>query len=283
VVLPPLAERPQSNRSEYPPLFGQMDHQAPDLPPVADTRPQVVQLAWALGALGSLLLAMGHLPYALFLDAISGGGSPLFGFPAILLAQVTLCLACTLAWPRAHLFHIGIAVAFLTAAHAVVAVGGWQPYHHMLWMLWIGPVPMLIPAFLEFTIRRPGGKARLGLALSWGLGALASVLLTFAHLVFAVVIAFSIGLWAAYAFPATLLVQATLCIAGVFGIWHTRPLLLSGAALLVAVAQGGFANILWISYSPHLWMLWVGPLPLIIPTLIQLATVVSRRPRSVRR
>jgi hypothetical protein len=113
------------------------------------------------------------------------------------------------------------------------------------------------------------------LALIWAVGALASVILAVAHLPFVVVALINGTSWS-YAYPAVLLVQGGLCVAGAVGLLRQRPAFAASAAVLLAVVQAGIAGITWPNYSPYLWLLWIGPAPVLIPALAQLAAATVR-------
>ncbi|MDP9225022.1 MAG: hypothetical protein M3P18_14480 [Actinomycetota bacterium] len=113
-----------------------------------------MSLSWALGALASVLLCLGHLWFGLiaYLGSFGSGGPWwAFAFPAILLAQAGLCLARAAGWLQGRPLILAAAVAVLTVAHAAVATVAWPNYSPYLWILWIGPVPMLIPALIQFA------------------------------------------------------------------------------------------------------------------------------------
>ena len=111
-----------------------------------------VVLSWALGALASVLLALAHLPFGLTAFMVSGGPWWAFAFPAILLAQAGLCLACAVGGFDGRAGILAAAVAVVTVAHAVVATVAWPHYSPYLWMLWIGPAPMLAPALIAAAV-----------------------------------------------------------------------------------------------------------------------------------
>ena len=129
-----------------------MDHESRDAPLVLNPHLQAVSLSWALGALASVLLCVGHLPFGLVEYLGSGGAWWAFAFPAILLAQAGLCVACAPGWLRGRPLLLAVAVAVLTVAHAGVATVAWPDYSPHLWLLWIGPVPMLIPWLIQVAM-----------------------------------------------------------------------------------------------------------------------------------
>lgn len=113
---------------------------------------RAISVSWVLGAVGSLALGAWHLPYALFVDAVSSGWPMLYGVIVVLVVQAALCGAWSRWWRQIPArFLLGAVVVFL-AAHAVVASVAWPPLGHALWMLWIGPVPMLIPAAVHLGV-----------------------------------------------------------------------------------------------------------------------------------
>lgn len=113
-----------------------------------------VVLSWALGALASVLLALAHLPFGLTAFMISGGPWWAFAFPAILLAQAGLCLSCAVGGFDGRTGILAAAVVVVTLAHAVVATVAWPHYSPYLWLLWIGPAPMLVPALIAAAVPR---------------------------------------------------------------------------------------------------------------------------------
>ena len=115
-------------------------------------------------------------------------------------------------------------------------------------------------------------------SLGWATGALASVVLAVAHLPFASMQALaSAGLTWEFGSPAVLLFQAGLCLAGAWGWLQRRDAFLAFVAVLVAAAQAVLAGVTWPSYAPYLWLLWIGPIPMIIPAGLSLAVRAHRR------
>jgi len=135
-----------------------MDQRSRDATPVTHRPPGAVSLSWALGALASLLLALWHLPFGVIAALALGNPWWAFALPAILLAQAGLCLACAAGWFSGRGVLLGASIAVLTVAQAAVATVAWWDYSPHQWILWIGPVPMLIAALIDFAaaaIRRP--------------------------------------------------------------------------------------------------------------------------------
>jgi hypothetical protein len=110
-----------------------------------------LSLSWALGALTSVLLALGSLPFALILDAISGGAPWDYGVPALLLVQAALCLAWMVGWLHSWPLLGAAAIVALIAAHAALWSIVWPTYATMLWWPWIAPLPMVFPALIQFA------------------------------------------------------------------------------------------------------------------------------------
>src|SRR2546422_8047224 len=137
-----------------------MDQRFRDDSPVTHPQPAAISLSWALGALASLLLALWQLPHALFANAISSGPSLALGIPAILLAQTGLCLACAPGWLQVRPRLLAVAIAGLIASHIGVASAAWPSYSTILGTLWIGPVPMLVPALIQFAAAAARGRHR---------------------------------------------------------------------------------------------------------------------------
>jgi hypothetical protein len=113
-----------------------------------------VWLFWALGALASVLLSLAHLPFGLTAFIVSSGPWWAFAFSAILLVQAGLCLACAVGFFDGRAGILAAAVAVVTVAHAVAATLAWPDYSAYLWMLWIGPMPMLAPALIAAAVSR---------------------------------------------------------------------------------------------------------------------------------
>lgn len=119
--------------------------------------------------------------------------------------------------------------------------------------------------------------------MCWGIGAVASVLLSLAHLPFGLTFALIQGdPWWPFALPAILLAQAGLCLVCAVGWLDRRGVILAMVVAALTGAQAVVARLVWWDYSPHLWLLWGGPIPMLAPALIQLAAAGLRRRRSPR-
>lgn len=134
----------------------------------------------------------------------------------------------------------------------------------------------------QYRVATPVAHRQLGaVSLSWALGALASLLLAFWHLPYALFAsALSSGPSLALGFPAILFVQAGLCLVCAAGWLHGRLRLVAVAVAVLTATHAGVASIAWPDYSPILWTLWIGPVLMIIPALINLAAAATRKTHS---
>jgi hypothetical protein len=120
------------------------------------------------------------------------------------------------------------------------------------------------------------------LSLVWTIGALGSVILAVSHFPFALAAALCCGWPLAFAFPAILVVQAAVCLTWVPARSYGRPLVLAVLAVmgaLLTASQGGLASVVWPGYAPYLWLLWIGPIPMLVPGLMELTAALTRRRR----
>jgi hypothetical protein len=118
----------------------------------------LVTFLWALGALASVALVVKELPYAIFLDAISSGSSPLYFLVGLLLVQAFMCLASMLWWRRVPTKWVVVIAAAVIAAHAGLAGVVWGAVSTELWLLWVGPVPFLMPAAAQLLSLAAGSR-----------------------------------------------------------------------------------------------------------------------------
>jgi hypothetical protein len=217
-----------------------------------------VSLSWALGALASVLLALWSLPFALIVDAMSGGAPWDYGVAALLLVQAALCLAWMIGWLRSWPSVGAVAIGALIAAHAGLWSIVWPTYSTMLWWPWVEPLPMVIPALIQFLrLTTPQGAMTIaiGIRLLLGVAALAwSVLAGFvAHLFDGLGGPdWQVAYWVLIAFAGY---AAILSLFFIRGPWP--------ALLVVTQVAGVFSFYLIVNQRPHL-----GFAPYLVATIL---------------